>query len=150
MLKLYLNTDEYTLEDMLLNASEHTNLNFICNDEIEDLDEDKADMARNYGYDVHNGFDLFRFMKERVYEVLRNTPNTTLCIDNLSNWMIGIDRDATTIEGMYTEPQLDELDEFLTALTRVSFKHDISILCNEYMLQYMVDNLTLEQYILID
>ena len=150
MLKLYLNTEEPTLEDMLLNASEHNSLHFICNDDVDDIDETKIELGQNYGYRVHYGFSFFPAMKERVYELLDDRDDHTICIDNINNWMLGIDSEANSLEYMYTENTIDELKEFIYRLLQGTSKHDISILCNEYMLQYLIDTLHMNHYVIID
>jgi hypothetical protein len=150
MVKLYLETNEFAIEDMLLNASDYSNLNFVCNDTIDGIDEERVELGQNYGYLVHYGLDLFTCVKTRIYDLLKTNSNLTLCIDNLSNWLLGIDQDATTIEQMYTEYQVDELREFILVLVKESNKHDISLLCNDYMLQFIVDTIDINDYTLID
>ncbi len=150
MIKLYLDTAEHVVEDMLLNESDRHNIHFICNDAIEDIDQDRIDIGQNYGFRVHYGFNFFHAMQDRVLSLIEEQEEQTICVDNLSNWLLGIDSEANSVEYMYTEETVGELKNFIYTLLKATSTHNISILCNEYMLQYLIDTLHMNHYVIID
>jgi len=150
MIKLYLNTDEFTLGDMLLDAGDFSNLNFICGSDFEGIEEERVQLGQDYGFDVHHGFNIFKEVVDRVEEITCTTSNAVICIDHLSTWLIGVNANANLVEDMYSEYQVDELNAFVNKLIKASTVHNISLLCNEHILQYIIDTVHMNNYTIID
>jgi len=151
MLKLYENVNTFntsSTNDMLLDSVDTKPQYYFINTNGREIEDKYIEIAELYQFNVVDNIKFLPVLKDTILDLLDEPGSVSICIDNLTEWMIGVDENANNLEELYTEDMVDILKELLFSLNSVSKDNDIRIMCNDYLLQYIVDILHSKCYTL--
>lgn len=140
--------EELSTGDMLLDSIDSQPQFYYVNVIEKDDEVINLEKAELYGIEIIKDICFLPVLKDTLVDLVNNDSPVSICLGNLTDWMLGINKDGNRIEEMYADESVTMLKELIFELSAKSDIHDIRMICSDYLLQYIVDILHSKNYII--